>query len=148
MRALIAVLLLTGCTSGGTSHAPYIPPPEFVDIKYDVTETVMIFNSGNTMADQQHFTNVYHRVLDCMGYDEPIYLPAIFVVESTGCEPGSRGCTIYTGQDNVWIEVRTDRLVDNTVSHEFIHYILFSVDNDLSIYNMEHKSEYFKECVL
>jgi len=128
----LLVVLLVGCSSPSSSP----PAPHY-------EETVTIVNSEVT-PNEQYWTHLFHRVANCMGYDVP-EPPVVYVVEYIPGRPEADGITTYSSSGTT-ITVMPHTLNDRVMSHEYIHYILF-MDNDLSVYNYEHLSDFFTDCV-
>lgn len=155
MKYLVIIfsMFIVGCGGGGSSSDGASNVETNVgtndssgslspDIHYE--ETVTIINADN--PDEQHFTNTFHRVAQCMGYDAPV-APTIYVLEEFPESVSARalGTTSYYAEGQVTIAVHPETLTDYTLSHEFVHYIMF-MDNDLSVYNVEHLATFFADC--
>jgi len=144
-RVLIGMLVVIGLSAcGGGSSGGDAEVAISADIHYE--ETVTVANAID--PDEQHITYIYHSVADCMGY-EASELPVIYVVEDLAdmwpeVPYGVLGFTRNVG-NFTHIFVLDEGLNDRTLSHEFVHYLMYR-NHDTSMYNKNHLSEYFDNC--
>lgn len=156
-RLIIAyALILSGCAGGGgesnDTSAPLLPNnvysldnPAPSSTNY---QTITFHDDTGAQYDAEHYTSLYDYVAGCMGMsgDYPrIYVEDI-LTNSDGEHP--LGTTVFSGStSSMWINVNRQDVNNGVLSHEFIHYILFSnfVFNDL---NLEHTSHFFDQCVI
>ena len=130
-------LWLSAC-SGGSGSDDSVEPAVYY------AEPVVVVNSY--AHDEQHITSIYYSVADCMGY-EALELPVVYVVDDLSSiwpdvPDNANGFTRSVGG---FVDIFVLELNDGTLSHEFVHYILYK-NNDASIYNKEHLSDYFVDC--
>jgi len=139
-KGLICVIVsvwLSACSGGAGSNDTVEPAVYYA-------ETVVVVNASN--PDEQYITSLYYAVADCMGYDAS-ELPVVYVVDdlSTIWADVPDNANGFTRSVGGFVDVFVLELNDGTLSHEFVHYLLYK-NNDTSVYNKEHLSDYFVDC--